>query len=125
MILFLTLLAVAIGMVVIHEAAHVVTTMAIGGRFEGVVVKHVLAVGVKIRVDDLSARQVALTLIAGPLAEVLVVAAAWMLVPGYGLLWLGLMAIQWTMNLVPWPWFANDGRKLLRLVQLGRVALEA
>ncbi|NMP24505.1 hypothetical protein [Sulfobacillus harzensis] len=110
------LIAVAAAMVVAHELAHVVTTLAFGGRFEGVVVKPVLAVGVKIRVDALSARQVAWTLIAAPLAEVLVVAAAWAIQPSAWRLWLMLLGVQWAMNWTPWPWFSTDGRRLWTLL---------
>lgn len=119
------LIAVAVTMVVVHELAHVVTTVALGGRFEGVVVKHVVAVGVKIRVDALSARQVAWTLIAAPLAEVLVVVGAWAIQPRAWGLWLMLLGVQWVMNLTPWPWFPNDGRKLWLLMRYGRLALQA
>ncbi len=115
-------IAVAATMVMAHELAHVVTTVAFGGSFEGIVVKYVLAVGVKIRVDALSARQVAWTLIAGPLAELLVVAAAWAIQPRAWGLWLMLLGVQWVMNLTPWPWFPTDGRRLWTLLHAYRVA---
>lgn len=121
----LTLLAVAIGLVVVHETAHVVTTVAFGGRFEGVVVKHVLAVGVKIRVDGLSRRQIAWTLIAAPLAEVLVVTVACAIRPQAWTLWLLLLGLQWAMNWTPWPWFSSDGRKLWTLLQGDPMAFDA
>ena len=121
--MLLMLMGVAVVMVVAHEMAHVVSTLAFGGRFEGVIVKHVLAVGVKIRVDGLSARQIAWTLIAAPVAELLVVAAATIIRPQAWALWLLLLGLQWLMNWTPWPWFPTDGRKLLRLVRQGRDAL--
>lgn len=118
----LILLAMAIGMVIAHEAAHVLTTLACGGRFEGVVVKHVIAVGVRIRVDGLSARQVAWTLWAAPLAEgvvLLVALAGW---PSLWAWWALLAGAQWGLNLIPWPWFPNDGRKLWLLAHQGRIS---
>lgn len=118
------LIAVATALVVAHELAHVMATVAFGGRFEGIVVKHVLAVGVKIRVDGLSARQVAGTLLAAPVAEGFVVAAAGLIQPQAWGLWLLLLGVQWVMNWVPWPWFPNDGRKLWLLVREGRGGLE-
>lgn len=119
------LFVVAIAMIILHEAAHVLTTLAFGGRFEGVTVRHVIAVGVKIRVDALSTRQIAATLIAAPVAEALVISAAILVRPEAWSLWLLLLGVQWAMNLVPWPWFPNDGRKLWLLTQHGRAALAA
>ncbi len=119
----LLLVSVVLAMIVCHEAAHVLITVACGGRFEGVVLQHVLAVGVRIRVDDLSARQIALTLIAGPVAEALVLGVAWQIHPMAWPLWLLLLGTQWMLNLIPWPWFPNDGRKLWRLMRQGRSAL--
>lgn len=121
--MLLMLSGVAVVMIVAHELAHVVATLAFGGRFDGVVVKHVLAVGVKIQVDGLSAQQIAWTLIAAPIAEVLVVAVAFAIRPQAWALWLLLLGLQWAMNFTPWPWFSTDGRKLLRLMQHGRAAL--
>lgn len=116
------ILAVVVALIVAHESAHVVTTLAFGGRFDGVVWRHVLAVGVKIRVDALSSRQIAGTLLAAPLAEALVVSVAILLRPQAWGLWLLLLVLQWAMNLVPWPWFPTDGRKLLTLLHGYRIA---
>ncbi len=115
----LIVMGVAIVLVIAHEAAHVLTTLAYGGRFEGVVVKHVIAVGVRIRVDGLSARQVAWTLWAAPIAEGVVLLLAFVGWPSLGLWWALLGSGQWTLNLIPWPWFPNDGRKLWLLAHQG------
>lgn len=119
------LMGVAIVLVIAHEAAHVFTTMACGGQFEGVVVKHVVAVGVRIRVDGLSARQVAWTLWAAPVAESVVLLLALAVWPSLWLWWVVLGSAQWTLNLIPWPWFSNDGRKLWVLAHQGRQGLGA
>lgn len=117
--MIMMLIAVAVALVVAHELAHVVTTLALGGRFEGVVVKHVLAVGVKIRVDGLSARQIMLTLLAAPVAELGVTITASVLAPSARSLWLLLIMVQWGANWVPWWGFPNDGWRLWQLVRDG------
>lgn len=109
-------------LIVAHETAHALVTVALGGKIEGVVVRGFLAVGVRLRIDGLSAGKVAATLIAGPAAELLVVAAAAAYRPQFSAMWLFLLASQWFMNLIPWPWFPNDGQKLWRLLQHGLVA---
>lgn len=119
-----TLLIVAILLVVGHETAHVLTTLACGGRFEGIVVRHILAVGVKIRVDGLSARQVMATLIAAPVAEMAIIAiASWGDPAGMGW-WLFLGAGQIGASWIPWWGFPNDGQRFFALLQQGRAALE-
>ena len=117
------LLIVAILLVVGHETAHVLTTWACGGRFEGIVVRHILAVAVKIRVDGLSVRQVMATLIAAPMTEMAIIAiASWCDPAGMGW-WLVLGAVQIGVNWVPWWGFPNDGQRVFALLQQGRAAL--
>lgn len=117
------LLTVAIVLVVAHEGAHVATTLACGGRFVGIAVKPGLAVGVIIRVDALSPRQIAGTFLAAPMAEVLVIGAALLIRPEAWSLWLLLLGVQWAANWIPWPWFPTDGRKFWLVIQGGRAAL--
>lgn len=119
--MLLMVMGVAIVLVIAHEAAHVLTTLACGGRFEGVVVKHVLAVGVRIRVDGLSPRQIAWTLWAAPLAEGVVLLLAFAEWPSLWTWWTLLAGAQWSLNLIPWRWFSNDGRKLWLLARQGRI----
>ena len=117
--MLIVIIGVVVAMIIAHEAAHVLTTLALGGRFDGVFVQHLIAVGVKVRVDGLSRSQVALTLLAAPLAEVAVTVLAWRFYPSAHLLWLMVLCAQWALNLTPWPWFPTDGRKLWLLLHHG------
>ncbi|WP_020375033.1 hypothetical protein [Sulfobacillus thermosulfidooxidans] len=105
---------VAVLMVVVHEMAHVLTALAVGGRWDGLAWRW-WAVGVRLRVDGLRPRQVAATLWAAPLAEAVLLASAVVLWPHAWRWWGALAAGQWLVNLMPWPGWPNDGAQLWRL----------
>ena len=105
-----------VALIVVHEAAHVLVTLTLGGRFDGVIMPHMIAVGVKVRVDGLSRYQVALTILVAPFAEAVVMVLARRFYPSAHLLWLMVLCAQWVMNLTPWPWFPTDGHKLWLLL---------
>lgn len=101
-------------MIAAHESGHVFMTRWLGGRFAGVVFRGV-AVGVRLNMDGLTPGQIAWTLVAGPVAEALIVAVAGLLFPVLLPWWLAVLAADWGLNLVPWGFFPNDGTRLWRL----------
>ncbi len=121
--LLMILLSVAVAMIVLHEAGHAVVAVLLGADFEGVRMRGLTA-AVKLRVDRLTAGQVALTLMAGPVAEAVIVLAASVIWPPYHLLFLLILGLQWAANVTPWPWFPTDGRRLWLLYRDGRSSLE-
>lgn len=108
------LLAVAVAMVVAHEAGHVLLTLRFGGHWRSIEFRG-YAVGVRLFIDGLSPAQLAWTLAAGPLAEGIVIAIAVALWPGKYPWWLLLLGLQWVMNIIPWGRFPNDGTRLWQL----------
>ena len=73
--MLLPLLIVVVSMVLAHETGHVLITRFLGGRWLGIEFRGYM-LGVRLSVKSLSLRQIAWTLIAGPLAEGIVVAIA-------------------------------------------------
>ncbi|MCY0900441.1 MAG: M50 family metallopeptidase [Firmicutes bacterium] len=114
MVITLMLLAMACVLVLAHELGHVLLTHAMGGRWLGIEFRGFM-LGVRLSVTSLSLRQVAWTLIAGPLAEALVTFIAALIWPEHLRWWLVLLSVQWTLNLIPWGLIPNDGTRLLRL----------
>ena len=108
---------IAVCLVVSHEAAHILTTVVCGGRFDGLVHHHVLWVGVKVRLDGLSKRQMLATLFAAPVAELIVISIAWRLMPSLRADWGILLATQWLANGIPWPGLRNDGHHIVALLR--------
>ena len=109
--------AVACCMIVGHELAHVATTVLVGGRFDGVVFRHVWAVGVRIRIDHLTPTQVFWTLAAAPLAELGILGSATLFDPTLSSLFLVMGLAQWGLNLVPWPGLPNDGHRMWAILR--------
>lgn len=122
--MLIAVVGVAMALLVAHEAGHAVAARAVGGRWAGVVRRGVWAVGVRIRVDGLSRRRIAVTLLAAPAAELLVLLAAWRLWPPDGAWWALLGAVQWGVNGLPWPGLPTDGRRLWALWRTGRATVE-
>ena len=99
-----------------HELAHIVATVAYGGRFQGLAFKG-LAVGVRLDVTGLSVRQRIGTGWAGMVAEVVLAS----LITGGALLGLwpltlalwavGLATFDGLLNFGPW-WAHNDGARI-------------
>ncbi len=110
------LLALACAMVLAHETGHVVVTRLLGGRWLGVEFRGWM-LGVRLSVKSLSLRQVAWTLVAGPLAEAMVVAAFALIWPAELNWWLLILGLQWMMNLIPWGLIPNDGTRLWRILR--------
>ena len=108
------LFIVAVSMVVIHESGHILITRLLGGRFHHVVFRG-WAVGVQLTLDGLSQQSVAWTLLAGPLAEAIVVGVAVATDPRHVQWWAFLLLTQWIVNLVPWGVVPNDGTRLWQL----------
>lgn len=111
---------VGFAMIAAHETAHAVATRVFGGRWEGVVFAGI-AVGVRVRVDGLTPRQILATLVAAPLTEGVVVLVAWLFWPGLESVWALLLSLQWALNWCPWLGFPNDGRRAWSLLRHGTV----
>ncbi|PSR23942.1 MAG: hypothetical protein C7B45_01265 [Sulfobacillus acidophilus] len=110
----LVLLWVACMMIAAHELGHVVVTRILGGRWLGVEHQGWM-VGVRLSVRSLSNRQIAVTLLAGPSAEIFVVAMASIIAPQYFHWWVLLLLVQWIGNVIPWGIIPNDGTRLWQL----------
>lgn len=117
--IFLMLL-VALAMLAAHEAGHVAVTRMLGGRWLGFARQGFL-IGVRLSVEDLSLGQLALTLAAGPAAEMVVTAAAIVVMPQDGALWFLILALQWIGNVIPWHVIPNDGTRLWQLWRDGSI----
>lgn len=115
-----TFAGVACALFIAHESGHVMATRLLGGRWLGVA-WHGPLVGVRLSLDGLSPRQVALTLMCGPLAETLCAAVALAIWPSRLPWWLMLLAVEWLANLAPWGFVSNDGTRLWRLWRTGMV----
>jgi len=116
--MLIVILGFVVALIVAHETAHVLATLALGGQFDGIFMRHL-----KVRVDGLSRCHVVLTLLAAPFAELIVMALAWQFYPSAHRLWLMMLCIQWVINLTPLPWVPTDGRKLWLLLYYGSDAL--
>lgn len=116
------MLLVACAMIAAHELGHVVSTRLLGGTFLGIQRKGFL-VGVRLSVQFLSRKQIAVTLAAGPAAEVLVTALVSWLAPQYAALWVLLLALQWIGNVIPWGLIPNDGTRLWQLWRRGAIEI--
>ena len=115
----LTLLFVVMAaMLLAHELGHVASTQLLGGRFLGVQTRG-LMIGVRLSVSSLSTRQVALTLAAGPAAELPVAVAAVALFPHDYQWWILILALQWMGNVIPWGMIPNDGTRLWQMWKRG------
>lgn len=115
------MLIVACAMLVAHELGHVVVTRMLGGQWLGVERQGFL-IGVQLSVDRLSTSQVALTLAAGPAAEILIVLICSLVAPQYYALWVLILAFQWIGNVIPWHVIPNDGTRLWQLWQHGIIS---
>lgn len=115
---FWPLLLMACAMVIAHEAGHVLMACALGGRWLGVEFKGYM-LGVKLSVKGLSVRQIACTLVAGPVAEALVAGTATLVWPKDLPLWFLVLILQWIINLIPWGLFPSDGTRLLQIWREG------
>lgn len=100
-----------------HEGAHVVTTLYYGGRFQGLVYRRWFAIGVRLRVDGFTRTQIRHTLIAAPVAELMVTALACIGDPRLWVGWLSIEALQLLANWGPWGSFPNDGRQYRQLAR--------
>ena len=114
------IIIVALTMLLAHEVGHVGATRLLGGQWLGVTHKGVL-VGVRLAVQTLSPRQVAITLAAGPLAEILIAIVATLMAPTQEWLWGLLLGLQWIGNVVPWGIIPNDGTRLWQLWRHGSI----
>jgi hypothetical protein len=112
------MIGVAVCMIAAHELGHVVATRILGGRWLGVAHKGFM-VGVKLAVKPLSPGQLAITLAAGPAAEIFVTVAASLVYPQHTSLWVLIFALQWIGNVIPWGIIPNDGSRLLQLYRRG------
>lgn len=104
-------IGLAVGLLILHEAGHVLATWAWGGRFDGLAWSG-WGIGVRLTVDTLTPRQQAWTVAAGPFAEwvgVGLVALGW---PAGLPLALGIAGVQAFANLIPWGRIPNDGTRL-------------
>ena len=109
----LIVLLVAAWLLICHELGHILTTVALGGRFQGVVFRG-FALGVVLDLSRLSMRGRLGTVWAGVGAEMAATGAVGVLA-GMGFLdmrlfaWaLIMLAADATLNLGPW-WSASDG----------------
>lgn len=114
------MLVVACAMLAAHEAGHVIATQWLGGRWLGVERKGFL-IGVRLSIGSLSVPRIALTLAAGPIAEILVTTTAWIIRPQDYALWVLLLALQWIGNVIPWHVIPNDGTRLWQLWKQGAI----
>lgn len=112
--MIIPLLVVAVAMLVAHEAGHIILTRVLGGQWLGIEFKG-LMLGVRLSVKSLSLKQIAWTLMAGPLFEAYVVGIAALWRPPEAHWFLLLLALQWLINLFPWGIIPNDGTRLWRL----------
>ena len=115
-----TMFIVACAMLAAHEFGHVVVTKLLGGQWLGVERQGFL-IGVRLSVDSLSISQVALTLAAGPAAEIVIVLICSLVAPQYYALWVLILALQWIGNVIPWHVIPNDGTRLWQLWQHGMI----
>lgn len=112
--MIMPLLVVAVTMLVAHEAGHVILTRVLGGQWLGIEMKG-LMLGVRLSVKSLSLKQIAWTLIAGPLSEAYVIGLASLWRPVEAHWFFLLLALEWLINLTPWGIFPNDGTRLWRI----------
>jgi len=116
-------LALMFGLLAAHEAGHVLTTLAWGGRWTGVVWSG-WGVGVRLTLDGLTPRQQVWTVAAGPLAEWVGVAIVAWLWPA-GLSWaLTVTVLQTVVNGIPWGIVPNDGTRLWRAWRTRRLLVD-
>lgn len=110
------LFSVALLLLAFHECGHILSTLLLGGRVQGLVFRG-FAVGVALDLTPLSPRHQRWTVAAGPAAEwllaaALVAAAHWGFLTPAVAGWACLMlAGDTALNLGPW-WPANDGGRL-------------
>ena len=108
-------------LIVGHESAHVIMTRLLGGQVEGWIRPSWFTVGIRIRVDDLSVRQIVWTIVAAPITEAGIIALAIGLQPILWRWWLGMLAGHWLLNFIPWPGIPNDGHTLWWLGHYGHL----
>jgi len=118
--MLLTIIGASALAVIAHEVGHIVITRVLGGRFLGVEFRG-YAIGVRLSVTHLSQQQVAWTLIAGPLAETIVIALALYRWPSLYLWWVLILGLNWCMNVVPWGLFPNDGTRIWHIWRHGTI----
>jgi hypothetical protein len=111
----LSVLVIAVALVLVHEAGHVLANRQLGGRFQGAVFLGI-AVGVRLELPA-GRRAVVLTSLAGPAMEgalslllILVMSLHW-LTPALIPWTLGVLGFDWLLNLTPLG--ATDGARLL------------
>jgi membrane-associated protease RseP (regulator of RpoE activity) len=116
------LLVIATALIVVHECGHMVAARRLGGAVQGAVFRG-LAVGVRLVLPP-GHRPLALTSLAGPamegaLAFILTLAMAVGLLPHGWIPWtLGMVGLDWIVNLVPVG--ATDGARIWRAWQAAR-----
>lgn len=107
---FVWLLGSMVGLIMVHEGAHLLVARLYGGRFVGVVWdwRHA-RVGVALDVQALTPSQFRQTLIAAPVAEALWVGVVCHTIPALGFWWRWLLPVHWSLN--AWPFGTTDGAR--------------
>lgn len=107
------LLGSVVGLLGVHEGAHLLVARLYGGRFYGLVWdwRHA-RVGVALDVHTLTPSQFRQTLMAAPVAEAIWISVLCHVMPALGLWWRWILPVHWSLN--AWPWGSTDGAQWWR-----------